>query len=65
MADVDDQIIVIGVMAAVVESELEVAIVVVANGEMRGAFECVVIAELLEGKRGSLGDKDGMVPAVL
>ena len=65
MADVDDQIIVIGVDQTVVESELEVAIVVIANDELRVAFECVVITELLEGNRGSLGDKDGMVPAVL
>ena len=34
MADVDDQIIVIAVDRAVVESELVVAIVVVADGEL-------------------------------
>ena len=64
MADVDDQIIVIAVGVAVVESELKAAVCVACEVELGRADEWLVVAELMERDGGSLWNENRMIRAV-
>ena len=64
MADVDDQIIVIAVSESVVEPELEAAVAVVRDADLRRADERLVVAELMERNGGPVWNEDRVPTAV-
>ena len=64
MADVDDQIVVITVDRAVVQSELKVAITLLGDGVLRRAVDGLVVAGLPEGNGRTFCNEDGVITAV-